>query len=184
MVCDEFFQGGHGLAAAFDAAIAGDGCVDEGIVRPFLAEAAVQEEEQVQDGRRRVDEFLFIFPVEEGNRPGFLIVGNVPQGRPTVVQAGGVELSQSLAGFFKGIVADGGVFRFLGYALQGLAGSFHDEEVFIQEDDLRRQGKAGVDGHDLVGFAPEGCRRILFGKGIAAIAHAALDEVRFIFKRK
>lgn len=109
VVCDELFQGGHGLAAAFDAAIACDGCVDEGIVRPFLAEAAVQEEEQVQDGRRRVDEFLFIFPVEEGNRPGFLIVGDVPQGRPAVVQAGGVELGQSLAGFFKGIVADGGV---------------------------------------------------------------------------
>ena len=30
-----------------------------------------------------------------------------------MVQAGGVELGQSLAGFFKGIVADGGVFRFL-----------------------------------------------------------------------
>ena len=44
VVCDELFQGGHGLAAAFDAAIACDGRVDEGVVRPFLAEAAVQEE--------------------------------------------------------------------------------------------------------------------------------------------
>lgn len=50
--------------------------------------------------------------------------------------AGGVELCQALAGFFKGIAADIGVFCFLGDALQGLAGSFHDEEVFIEEDNF------------------------------------------------
>ena len=182
VVCDELFQGGEGLFTAFDTAITGDSRIDEGVVRPFFAETAVQEEEQVQDRCRRVDEFLFVFPIEEGNRPVFPVVGDVPQGRPAVVQSGGVETGQALAGFFKGLLADVGIFCFFGDALQGLAGRFHDEEVFIQEDQFRRQAQAGVDGHDLMGFAPERGRRVLFGKGIAAVAPAAFDEILFIFK--
>ena len=102
VVCDEGFQRREDLVAAFDAAITGDSRIDEGVVRPFFAETAVQEEEQVQDRCRRVDEFLFVFPIEEGNRPVFPVVGDVSQGRPAVVQSGGVETGQALAGFFKG----------------------------------------------------------------------------------
>ena len=80
----------------------------------------MQEEEQVQDRCRRVDEFLFVFPIEEGNRPVFPVVGDVPQGRPAVVQSGGVETGQALAGFFKGLLADVGIFCFFGDACRVL----------------------------------------------------------------
>ncbi len=90
-----------------------------------------------------------------------------------------MELSQAFAGAPKGIEAHVRIGFVLSYALEGASGGFHGEEIFVEEGQVRRQGQTGVDGHDLIGFAPEGRRRVFLGKGITAVAHAALDEIFF-----
>ncbi len=82
MVGDEVLQALNRCFAALDAAVAFDGFIDEAVVRPFFAEAAVQEEKEVQDLGRRADEMLFIFPVEKGDLVGVFVVGDIAQGRP------------------------------------------------------------------------------------------------------
>ena len=46
------------------------------------------------------------------------------------------------------------------------------------------KARAGVDGHDFIGFTPKRCRGILFGKGVAAIGHTAFDKVVHSIERK
>lgn len=156
IVEDEVFQTFDRSLAAFYTGVACKGGIDEGMIGPFFSETAMDEEKEVEDGSRCMDKFLFIFPVEEGNGFSFQIIGDIPKGRAAVVQAGSMETGQSFAGFGEGIEAHVDVLFSLGDALEGPADIFHDEEIFIEEDNLRCQGQAGVNHRDFIGLTPEG----------------------------
>ena len=184
VVVNELFHPLQGSLTAFDGGVARHGGVDEGMIGPVFTETAVNEEKEIEDGGRRMDKFLFVFPVKEGNGIGFTVIGDIPQGRAAVVQSGDVESGQAFSGFGKGFETDVGIGFFFGDALKGSADIFHDEKIFVEKDDFRSQGQAGIDSHDFIGFTPKSGRRILFGKGVAAITHAAFDKVVHSIERK
>lgn len=74
----------------------------------------MNEEKEIEDGGRRMDKFLFIFPVEEGNGIGFTVIGDIAQGRAAVVESKDVESGQAFSGFGKGFEADVGIGFFFG----------------------------------------------------------------------
>lgn len=78
------------------------------MIGPVFTKTAVNEEKEIEDGGRRMDKFLFIFPVEEGNGIGFTVIGDIPQGRAAMVQSGDVESGQAFSGFRKGFEAADG----------------------------------------------------------------------------
>ena len=162
-------EGRQPFVSAVNGAVAVHGGVDEMDVRPAFAEAAVDEEEDVQVFPGCVDKGFFIFPIEKGDGVSLGIIGDVSKGRAPVMKTDGVKSGEALSGQKESAVPQGFIFRIPGYVWERGACRFHDKVVVLQADDMWCQREILPDNVHFIDLAPEGCIHTGLGETVSPI---------------